>query len=82
MELDWDVSTCTCSVCGKKYHFGHHMYEYGTYIERYKMPICNDCDNKNVDGWCVELESKLLEHLLKEAIAEPERNKNGLYPRR
>ena len=79
--MDWNPLEHKCAICEAKYRFGHHMYEEGTRIEKYRMDICRSCYEQNAQGWLPNNESVFLSHLNNNGITVPARNHRGLYPR-
>jgi hypothetical protein len=75
---------CTCAVCDSKFCFGPHRYDgrrlspktYGDAM------VCLSCYQANYDGWGPYAEEKLLVHLARQNLPEPERNQKGWLPRR
>lgn len=68
-----------CPTCGREFQFGPHIYA-GVYIPAYKMTVCRGCYSANWDGWGPAYEGKILDHLKREGIPEPQRNENGRLP--
>jgi hypothetical protein len=69
-----------CFMCGSEFQMGPHRYD-GKHIPRYKIDVCRACYDGNWDGWAPHCEERLIEHLEKEGISIPKRNKRGWIPR-
>lgn len=68
-----------CQVCSREFDYGPHVYQ-GRYLPRYQMVACNSCLRAHHDGWGLEAEKCILQHLNQSGIDVPERNAVGLLP--
>jgi hypothetical protein len=69
-----------CFFCGRLFQFGPHVYD-GSYSRYYKIEICRSCYQGNWDGYGLDAEEKLLQHMADNGIVVPARNKKGWLPR-
>jgi hypothetical protein len=69
----------TCGVCGSRFQSGRHIYD-GKRLPEYDLGVCNICLDANRDGWALDIEPKILQHLKAKGLPVPKRNKNGLLP--
>ena len=69
-----------CFMCDREFQMGPQRYE-GRYIRRYQISVCKICYDGNWDGWGPDNEERLINHLKKEGISVPKKNKDGWLPR-
>ncbi len=70
----------TCEVCGGRFQFGPHVYD-GRYITTYRLRVCDVCYRGNWDGWALQFEDAVTQHLRAAGASLPTRNAKGLLPR-
>jgi len=70
----------SCFLCGRNFQFGPSRYD-GSFIPKYQFIVCQYCYLTAWDGWGPAWEPKILEHLEKNGLEVPTRDKDGLLPR-
>ena len=75
------INMAVCDVCKREYRNGPHRYE-GHRLHLYgDISCCDICWEGNWDGWNPGREPVLLEHLERQDLPVPPRNKLGWLPR-
>lgn len=77
MQLSALAATATCFFCGELLDLGRDRAS-GQRIHQFQLFICHECLAANFEGVCSWHEIRLLEHLKRNGLAMPPRNKNGL----
>ena len=72
-----------CGICDSHFQLGPHKYpgrllNKNTYGD---VVVCMICYRANHDGFNPGAEKMLLDHIKRQGLPIPERNKNGLLPR-
>lgn len=70
-----------CDICGGPYHHGPNRYE-GHRLTLYgNIFACDECWQRNQDGWAPYYEKIILAYLERQGLPTPQRNAKGLLPR-
>ncbi len=71
----------TCDLCGKT--FEHTPGRELIPVEKFHlfdMGICRYCSSGNEDGWSPNAEKEIINHLNKNELPVPDKNKKGYLP--
>jgi hypothetical protein len=69
-----------CQLCGVKVRYGFGRYDLRK-VRGYNLWVCKSCWTINENGWLPIHEAFLLDHLKKEGLPVPPKNRNKLLPR-
>ena len=78
-----EIEVIQCVPCGKKMRIPLFSEpDEATFLEWYKMPICNSCFSGNHDGFAGQSARRVTNHLTRHGIPLPNKNSNGWIPMR
>lgn len=69
-----------CFFCDRLFHYGGTHKYYGEVVPRFKLSICEICQQANHDGLHHKYDDKFEKHLKANNLPIPEKNAKGYYP--